>query len=153
MIFFISSTLLPVLSPIYAIALFWSNLVKAVKFYLAILGANLLQIIALVLAGLPTTTTLQSLLATLFILSPYCLNIIALALNRSFLSIPGPLGLAPTNIANSQSLNPESKSVVPLIEFKQLNAESFSSIMTPSNADLACGSSKRVKSIFYEPNI
>ena len=87
------------------------------------------------LAGLPTTTTLQSLLATLLRLSPYYLKIIALALSKSFLSIPGPLGLAPTRIANSQSLNAESRSEVPLIEFKQLKAESFSSITTPSKAD------------------
>ena len=45
------------------IALLTSNLVKAVKFYLGIFGANLEQIIALVLAGFPTTTTLQFLSA------------------------------------------------------------------------------------------
>jgi hypothetical protein len=52
-----------ILSASYVIALFTSSLVKAVKFYLGILGANFAQIIALVLAGFPTTTTLTFLSA------------------------------------------------------------------------------------------
>jgi hypothetical protein len=52
-----------------------------------------------VLAGFPTTTTLQFLSANSFKAFPYSLKIIALAPSRSLRSIPGPLGLAPTNNA------------------------------------------------------
>lgn len=52
-----------------------------------------------VLAGFPTTIILQFLSANLFIAFPYYLNIFAFSANKSFLSIPGPLGLEPTNIA------------------------------------------------------
>lgn len=78
------------------------------KLHLGMLGAKCAVINAFVLAGLPTTTTLTFLLANFSRASPYSLKILALADNKSFLSIPGPLGLAPTNIATSHPLNPSS---------------------------------------------
>lgn len=70
------------------------------------LGAKCAVIKAFVLAGFPTTKTLTFLLAYFSNASPYSLKIRALAANKSFLSMPGPLGLAPTNIAMSQPINP-----------------------------------------------
>jgi len=52
-----------------------------------------------VLAGFPTTKTLTFLLALSFNAFPYSMNILAFSFNKSALSIPGPLGLAPTNKA------------------------------------------------------
>jgi hypothetical protein len=52
-----------------------------------------------VFAGFPTTTTLQSLLAHLLRAVPYSLKIDPLTFNKSFRSIPGPLGRAPTKQA------------------------------------------------------
>jgi hypothetical protein len=54
----------------------------------------------LVLAGFPTTTTLQFLLAKLFIAFPCYLKIRAFSPSKSFLFIPGFLGLDPAKIAN-----------------------------------------------------
>jgi hypothetical protein len=74
------------------------------------------QINAFVFAGFPTTHTFTFLLATLSRALPYCLKILAFCFKRSFLSIPGPLGLAPTSIAASTSLNPYTRSVLGTIE-------------------------------------
>jgi hypothetical protein len=56
---------------------------------------------AFVLAGFPTTNTFIVFFAYFSIASPYALKILALSFNKSFLSIPGPLGFAPTNTATS----------------------------------------------------
>jgi hypothetical protein len=52
-----------------------------------------------VLQGFPTTTTLIFLLALSLIYFPVSMKIYPLSLSRSPLSIPGPLGLAPTSKA------------------------------------------------------
>jgi hypothetical protein len=52
-----------------------------------------------VLQGLPTTNTLAVFLALSLIYLPVSIKILALSFNRSPRSIPGPLGLAPTNNA------------------------------------------------------
>lgn len=80
-------------------ALLWSSLVIAVKFLLSspCLQACFIVIKALVLAGLPTTRILHPLEAFSPIAQPVEVNILPFSLNRSPLSIPGPLGLAPTN--------------------------------------------------------
>ena len=52
-----------------------------------------------VLQGFPTTTTLMFLLALSLIYFPVSMKIYPLSLRRSPLSIPGPLGLAPTKRA------------------------------------------------------
>ncbi len=60
-----SSTLAPDFSDIKLIALVWSSLVMAVKFFFGIEGANLDALNAFVLAGFPTTRTFTVFLATL----------------------------------------------------------------------------------------
>jgi len=77
-----------------------------VKFSLGILGAKCWAIIELVLAGFPTTTTLQLGWANEFKALPYPLKIYPFYPKRSDLSIPGPLGLEPTKIATSHPENP-----------------------------------------------
>eukprot|EP00516_Mucochytrium_quahogii_P004462 CAMPEP_0203755786 /NCGR_PEP_ID=MMETSP0098-20131031/9169_1 /ASSEMBLY_ACC=CAM_ASM_000208 /TAXON_ID=96639 /ORGANISM=" , Strain NY0313808BC1" /LENGTH=151 /DNA_ID=CAMNT_0050647381 /DNA_START=52 /DNA_END=503 /DNA_ORIENTATION=- len=66
-----------------ACALFWSSLVRAVKFWGGMEGAYFLQMKALVFAGFPTTTTLMFFLATLSIACPWDLKIFTLAASRS----------------------------------------------------------------------
>lgn len=68
--FICSTPTFPILSFNWLMALFWSSLVRAVKFYLGREGAKWLQIMALVLAGLPTTTTFTLRLATLSRVAP-----------------------------------------------------------------------------------
>ena len=65
----------------------------------SISGALRWVIRALVLAGLPTTSTLMSLLATVLIALPCTPKMAALASNRSLRSMPGPRGRAPTSSA------------------------------------------------------
>ena len=82
-----------------------SNLVMQVKLALGILGALVARIKQLVLAGLATTNTLQSLLATASKAAPYSLKIFPLMANNSFLSIPYFLGKPPMKTPTSRSLN------------------------------------------------
>lgn len=89
-------------------ARFSSNLVRAEKAVFGMLGANFDRIMQLVFAGLPTTTIFTFLFAYLLMAFPCSLKIAAFCPSKSFLSIPGPLGFAPTNIPTSQSLNPSS---------------------------------------------
>jgi len=63
--FSMSSTFAPDFSDIKLIALVWSSLVIAVKFFFGIEGANFDAINALVFAGFPTTSTFTVFLATL----------------------------------------------------------------------------------------
>jgi len=69
-------------------------------------GACVDTIKAFVLHGFPTTNTFTVFLANSSNAFPCSSNIFALTSRRSFLSMPGPLGLAPTKIAASMSLNP-----------------------------------------------
>ena len=101
----------------------------------------------LVLAGLPTTSTRTSRLATASKALPCAEKILAFSSNRSLRSIPGPRGLAPTSIAKLQSLNPTLASDEAVTLFKVAKAQSFSSITTPCTAALAAGISKRFKLI------
>lgn len=96
------------------------------------------------LAGLPTTKTLTFLLAYLLRASPYYLKIMALAPSKSFLSIPGPLGLAPTRMAISQSTKASSILVVPLSSANKGKAQSLNSMRVPSNYYSAGGISTKV---------
>lgn len=64
-------------------------------------GAHFEAIRQFVFAGLPTTTTLHVFFAYFSKASPWILNIFALAFNKSFLSMPSLLGIAPTRIATS----------------------------------------------------
>ena len=81
-------------SPILAASMpavrFWSSRVSAVKLRLGRDGALRMHSSAFVLAGLPTTTTLQSRDATSSRTAPWALKMPAFAASRSFRSIPGP---------------------------------------------------------------
>ena len=93
-----------VLNASYANALLWSNLVKQVKFLSETVGALDYKSKQFVFAGFATTKHLTVFLATVFIASPYALNIFPFVYKRSFLSIPGFLGNPPMNTATSASL-------------------------------------------------
>jgi len=92
------------LSAIYAIARLWSSLVRQVKFFLGIVGANFDKIKALVFAGLATTKHLTVFLATVSRASPCSLKIFPFLYNKSFLSYPFYLGNPPMNTTTSASL-------------------------------------------------
>ena len=104
----------------------------AVKFSLGMLGAFKEQIRALVFAGFPTTSTLMLLEATFSMIFPYAWKIAPLSFSKSDLSMPGSLGLAPTRMAASASLNAVSASVVQMILSTRLKAESYNSSFMPS---------------------
>ena len=101
------------------------------------LGALELAIKALVLAGLPTTKIRICRLALSLIAFPCWVNILALASSKSFLSMPGPLGIAPTSKAYSASLKATFASSVAITSLKVEKAQSSSSMTTPCNAGRA----------------
>lgn len=109
---------------------------------------------ALVLAGFPTTTTLQLGWANSFKAFPCPLKICPFYPNKSDLSIPGPLGLAPTKMATSHPENPDLYSTDPVkLEIKG-KEQSFTSINTPCKAFSAGGISNKVRSTnWLGPNI
>ena len=67
-------------------------------------GALRCAISELVLAGLPTTSTRTSRLATASSALPWAEKILAFSSSRSLRSMPGPRGRAPTSMAKLQSL-------------------------------------------------
>jgi hypothetical protein len=71
----------------------------AVKFFFGSVGADFIAIYALVLAGLPTTSTRTSRDAAASSALPCSMKIFAFSSSRSLRSIPGPRGLAPTSSA------------------------------------------------------
>ena len=105
--FAISPTTEPVFSATCQTALSWSSLVMAAKFFLGRSLAWVAVIRQFVLAGLPTIRVLISLWAWSLMALPWGINIFAFSWRRSPLSIPFPLGLAPTRRAASTSWNPE----------------------------------------------
>ena len=105
-----SETLRLAFSANYPKALFWSNLVKAVKFSLGNLSAFCCKIKQLVLAGFATTRHLQLCLATLFKAYPWFLKISPLIFNSSLRSMPSFLGNPPTKMPRSRSRNMSSGS-------------------------------------------
>ena len=86
------------------------------------------------LAGLPTTSTMTSRLATASSALPWAVKILAFSSSRSLRSIPGPRGRAPTSIATSASLNAAIGSEVPTMPATSGNAQSSISIITPFSA-------------------
>ena len=87
----------PSLLASWAIARLWSRRVIAVKRSRGTSGAFDIAIRQLVLAGLPTTSTLTSSAAPAAIASPCGLKMPPLASSRSERSMPGPRGRAPTS--------------------------------------------------------
>ncbi len=98
-----------------------------------------------VLAGLPTTRTRTSRLATASRAFPWAEKILAFSSNKSLRSMPGPRGRAPTSMANSQSLNAAVASLVAVTLLRVGKAQSFSSITTPCTAAAAAGISSRFR--------
>ncbi len=92
---------------------------------------------ALVLAGLPTTSTRTLRFATSFMALPCAEKICALAMSRSLRSMPGPRGRAPTSSAAWQSLKATRASSVATIRLSVGNAQSLSSITTPASCGRA----------------
>ena len=74
-------------------------------------GALRCAINELVFAGLPTTSTRTSRLATASSALPCAEKILAFSSNKSLRSMPGPRGRAPTSMAKLQSLKPTSASL------------------------------------------
>jgi len=93
------ATGLPVFAATWLSARLWSRRSIAVKFSRGRPGALFIAMKALVLAGLPTTSTLTSRLAALSSALPWAVKICAFAASRSARSMPGPRGRAPTSSA------------------------------------------------------
>src|SRR5579859_1687320 len=100
-----SVTWLPVLAASCDRERLWSRRIIALKFFLGMRGALEEAISALVLAGLPTTSTFTFFLAAAFKALPWAEKILAFSVSRSLRSMPGPRGRAPTSKAKSASLN------------------------------------------------
>lgn len=105
--FFTSLTVECVFSATCHTALSWSSLVMAQKFYFGKFFAWVAAIKQFVLAGLPTIKVLTSRWAKSLSALPWGMKIFAFYKRRSPLSIPLPLGLAPTSRAASTSVKPE----------------------------------------------
>ena len=94
---------------------------------------------ALVLAGLPTTSTLTLRSATSLSALPWAEKICAFASSRSLRSMPGPRGRAPTSSATWQSRKATCASSVATTLPSVGKAQSSSSITTPCSAPSAGG--------------
>ena len=112
----------------------WSRRVRALKRSLGMSGALLIAISALVLAGLPVTRTRMSSAATSLRALPCAVNSAPLADSRSPRSMPAVRGRAPT----SSAMFAPSKTLVGSSPITTLdssgNAQSSSSMTTPSSA-------------------
>ena len=100
----------------------------------------------LVLAGLPTISTLTSFAAPAAIASPCGLKMPPFASSRSERSMPGPRGRAPTSSATLQPSKAAFTSSKMSILRSSGNAQSSSSIAVPSAALTASGISSRLSS-------
>ena len=135
-----SPTAVPVFVASCDSARLWSSRSIAVKLSFGRSGADFIAMYALVFAGLPTTSTFTSRLATAFSALPCAVKICAFADSRSFRSMPGPRGLAPTSSATSTSLNATIGSPVATMPSSNGNAQSSSSMITPASAFCAFSS-------------
>mmetsp|Transcript_19821 Transcript_19821/g.76072 ORF Transcript_19821/g.76072 Transcript_19821/m.76072 type:complete len:323 (+) Transcript_19821:1339-2307(+) len=142
----------PILAASMPAMRFWSSRVSAVKLRLGRDGALRMHSSAFVLAGLPTTTTLQSRDATSSRTAPWALKMPAFAASRSFRSIPGPRGRAPTRSATSASMNASSGSVVQVQRNTNGEATSCSSMPTARSLSLAASMSSNRRSTARSPN-
>src|SRR5215469_356093 len=83
-----SVTWLPVLAASWERARLWSRRIMALKFFLGMRGALLEAMSALVLAGLPTTSTFTFFLAATSSALPWAEKILAFSSSRSLRSMP-----------------------------------------------------------------
>ena len=123
----------------WVIARFWSRRVMAVKRSAGTPSAFCWAISALVLAGLPTTSTLRSSAAPAARASPWGLKMPPLASRRSARSMPLVRGRAPTSRATFTPSNAVLASSEMSIPASSGKAESSSSIAVPSAALTASG--------------
>ena len=117
----------------------WSSRVMAVNRSAGTSGAFCWAISALVLAGLPTTSTLMSEAAPELIALPCGPKMPPLAESRSPRSIPAVRGRAPTSRATLAPSNAVLASSVMSMPASSGNAQSSSSIAVPSAAFSAGG--------------
>ncbi len=134
-----SVTRLPVFCASWVRARLWSRRVIAVNWRGSRSGALQEAIRALVLAGLPTTSTRTLRLALSLSALPCTEKIAALASSRSLRSMPGPRGRAPTSRAKSTSLKATLGSSVATMSCTSGKAQSFTSMTTPLSASMAWG--------------
>ena len=99
-----------------------------------------------VLQGLPTTSTRMSSAAFFSIAWPWPMKIFPLMPSRSERSIPFLRGTLPTRSAQLAPLKPSSRSQVVTIPSSSGNAQSSSSILTPSSAFIPGSISMRLNS-------
>mmetsp|Transcript_29100 Transcript_29100/g.73738 ORF Transcript_29100/g.73738 Transcript_29100/m.73738 type:complete len:263 (-) Transcript_29100:230-1018(-) len=85
----------------WAMQRLWSRRVRAEKFFLGMLGATSEAMRQLVLAGLPTTSTLTLGEATVFSRSPWTLKMLQFFSRRSLRSMPSLRGKAPSMMTAS----------------------------------------------------
>ena len=137
---------MPSLLASWAIARLWSRRIIAVKRSRGTPSAFDIAIRQLVLAGLPTTSTLTSSAAPAAIASPCGLKIPPLASSRSARSMPGPRGRAPTSRPTLQPSKAALGSSKMSIRRSSGKAQSSSSIAVPSAALTASGISSRLSS-------
>ena len=104
---------------------------------------------AFVLHGLPTTRTLASLDATAAKSFPCWTNIFPLSPNSSDRSMPGFLGILPTQRVQSAPSNARLGSVVAIISSTSGHAPSRNSMTTPCNAFSAAGTSNNWRRTFW----
>ena len=125
---------LPIFCATWVSARLWSRRIIAEKFDGFSLGALFIAIRQLVLAGLPTTSTLTLRLATSDSALPCGAKMRPLASSKSLRSMPGPRGRAPTSNATSASANATIGSEAGTMPASSGNAQSSSSIITPFSA-------------------
>lgn len=133
-IWLIALTLTPVFCASWATARLWSSRVRALNRRFGMSGALLIAISALVLAGLPVTSTLTSSAAWSLSARPWTVKIAPFASSRSERSIPLLRGRAPTSIARLTPSNTVLASSPISTLLSSGKAQSSSSITTPSSA-------------------
>src|SRR6201995_3513802 len=132
--FLMSVTLAPVFLASCEMARLWSSRVSAENRSLGMSGALFSAISALVLAGLPVTPMRTSSAATEFSALPCAVKIAPFASSRSPRSMPGPRGRAPTSNARFTPSKILFGSAPICTPDSSGNAQSSSSITTPSSA-------------------
>mmetsp|Transcript_9169 Transcript_9169/g.31045 ORF Transcript_9169/g.31045 Transcript_9169/m.31045 type:complete len:250 (+) Transcript_9169:880-1629(+) len=124
----------------------WSRRVRAMMFSLGIVGAALAaRMAAFVLAGLPTTSTLQLGLPTLARALPWEAKMAQFLARRSARSMPSLRGKAPRSTATSAPARASSGSLVTMVLPSRGVRRSSSSRTTPFIASRAGGISRRCR--------
>ena len=137
--FLTSATCTPVFWATCVSARLWSRRIIAVKRSFGTSGAECMAMRALVLAGLPTTSTLTSSAARSLMALPCTVKMAPLASSRSPRSMPLVRGRAPTSMQTFAPSKASLGSSVATQPDSSGKAQSSSSMPTPSRAPRACG--------------